>query len=242
MSFVPAGRQSLAPPLRKLTSSHDECSLSVTACINLDSLTLLADYNLMRNSLRIDSCTNFTVYTTKMNKLIPYPQFSISTERLLVTPLNQNDNKFILQLVNTEGWIRFIGNRNINSPAEASAYIQRILRNENVSYWVVRLTNNLQPIGIVTLIQRDYLPNRDIGFAFLPEFSKTGYAFEATTAVLNNLPGENRFSHILATTVPENESSIRLLEKIGLRFEREIEVEGEKLFVYGADLDKLKTR
>ncbi len=52
-------------------------------------------------------------------------QFSISTERLLINPLSTYDDYFILELLNTEGWIKFIGNRNIHSQADASAYIQK---------------------------------------------------------------------------------------------------------------------
>jgi RimJ/RimL family protein N-acetyltransferase len=163
-------------------------------------------------------------------------QFSISTERLLINPLSTYDDYFILELLNTEGWIKFIGNRNIHSQADASAYIQKIFDNENLFYWVVKVKDNKKSIGIVTFIKRDYLDYHDIGFALLPEFSKKGYAYEATTAVLNKLQTEHKLSHILATTMPENHDSISLLVKIGLVFEKEIEVEKEKLLVYGASL------
>lgn len=171
--------------------------------------------------------------------MISVPPFSIATGRLLIDPLGPNDKDFIFRLVNTEGWIRFIGNRNIHSPAEAAAYIQRILQNENMCYWIVKLKDSGEPIGLVTFIKRDYLEYRDIGFAFLPEHTRRGYAYEATIAVLNNLPADGKNERILATTIPENENSIKLLEKIGLRFEREIEVGGERLFVFGADTDKI---
>ncbi|MEO6686352.1 MAG: GNAT family N-acetyltransferase [Dyadobacter sp.] len=164
----------------------------------------------------------------------------ITTDRLVIKPLSTNDDNFILELVNTEGWIKFIGNRNIGSPTEANAYIQKVLGNKNLFYWVVKLVDDQQAIGIVTFIKRDYLEHHDIGFAFLPTFSKNGYAYEATHAVLNKLIMEQKLLYILATTVPENESSIRLLKKVGLVFEKEIEIENEKLHVYGASLEKMK--
>ena len=164
----------------------------------------------------------------------------IITERLIIQPLTLNDDSFILELVNTEGWIKFIGNRNVTSTSESGAYIQKILENKNISYWVVKLKDSQDSIGIITYIKRDYLPHHDIGFAFLPNFSKQGYAFEATTAVLQKLVSERNLSYILATTVPENINSIKLLKKMGLVFEKEMEVENEKLHVYGASADKLK--
>ena len=89
---------------------------------------------------------------------------------------------------------------------------------------------------MVTFIQRDYLEHPDIGFAFLPQFSGNGYAFEATKTVLEALIEQENLSHILATTIPENVRSILLLKKIGLDFEREILVAEETLHVYGASI------
>jgi len=166
---------------------------------------------------------------------------SLKTERLLIRPLALTDDDFIFELVNTEGWIRFIGNRNIPSQVEARAYIQKVLENENVSYWVVQRKNSLDTIGIITYIKRDYLEHHDIGFAFLPNASKSGYAYEATRAVLHKLIQERNPVQILATTIPENERSIKLLQKIGFVFEKEMNVDNTMLHVYGALTDTLKT-
>jgi len=160
-------------------------------------------------------------------------QFSISTERLLIQPLSAGDNYFILELLNTEGWIKFIGDRNIHSAADADAYIQKILNNENLFYWTVKLKQNGKTIGIITFIKRDYLAHHDIGFAFLPQFSQKGYAYEATTAVLTKLQTEHKLSHILAVTLPQNKDSVSLLVKMGFAFEKEIEIGKENLLVYG---------
>jgi [ribosomal protein S5]-alanine N-acetyltransferase len=163
------------------------------------------------------------------------------TERLIIRRLTADDANFILELVNTDGWIKFIGNRNVTSQVEARTYIERILENKSIVYWVVKLRDSQVSIGIVTFIKRDYLEHHDIGFAFLPNFAKSGYAYEATNAVLHQLIHEQNLTHILATTVPENTDSIRLLKKIGLAFEKEIEVANGKVHVYGTSTDKLKT-
>ena len=165
----------------------------------------------------------------------------LTTDRLLIEPLVLADNNFILELVNTDGWIKFIGNRKITSPMEATAYIQKILDNPNVNYWVVKLKDDKTAIGVVTFIKRDYLDHHDIGFAFLPDFCGSGYAYEATLAVLNKMVQQHNHSHILATTIPENSNSIKLLEKLGLQFEKEIKVEKETLHVYAVSIEKLNT-
>ncbi|MEO6883350.1 MAG: GNAT family N-acetyltransferase [Bacteroidia bacterium] len=163
---------------------------------------------------------------------------SVTTARLLIEPLSLNDTKFMLELVNTDGWIRFIGNRNIFSEEAANAYIQRIIDNETITYWTVKLKTKKTKIGIITFIKRNYLEHPDIGFAFLPNFCNNGYAYEATDAILNNLISTHNLSHILATTIPENSSSIKLLKKLNFRFEKEMQANETLLHVYGISGDK----
>lgn len=157
-------------------------------------------------------------------------QKSYVTARLSLAPLSVADFPFIKELVNTPGWLQFIGNRNVNCEEDAIAYIHKILDNQNVTYWVARLNESLMPIGVVTLIQRDYLEHPDIGFAFLPAHSGTGYAHEATETVIQALPAET--ANLLAITVPENLRSIKLLERMGFRFDKDLQQDGETLLVY----------
>jgi [ribosomal protein S5]-alanine N-acetyltransferase len=154
------------------------------------------------------------------------------TDRLSLSEINLNDALFILELVNTPEWIQFIGERNVKSEAEAIAYIQGIIENPNYTFWVVRILETKVPIGIISLIKRDYLKHFDIGFAFLPAFTKNGYAYEATLEVLKSAINESTHPQILATTIKENVNSIRLLEKLGLKFENTIEQNQETLLVY----------
>ncbi len=167
-------------------------------------------------------------------------QISLITDRLLLENITLNDNKFIFELVNSNGWLKFIGNRNVNSTIEATAYIQKIIDSSNLYYWIVKLKDSKIAIGIITFIKRDYLEYHDIGFAFLPNFSNKGYAYEATFAVLNSVIQTHNLSYILATTIPENITSIKLLKKLGLNFEKEIESDNVRICVYGVSIDKLQ--
>lgn len=98
------------------------------------------------------------------------------------------------------------------------------------------------PIGVITLIKKVYLDHHDIGFAFLPEYAGKGYAYEAAVSVLKDVINDPAHSTILATTVKDNSSSIKLLEKLGLRFEKEIKVADMQLFVYAVSRDKFPPR
>ena len=154
------------------------------------------------------------------------------TARLLLRVIKTDDAAFIFELLNTAGWIKFIGDRNIKTSEDADDYIQKIISNPNISYRVVTLLDNQTTIGLVTFIKRDYLNHPDIGFAFLPSYNKQGYAFEATKEVLNDLLNQPEHSTIQATTIPENSSSIQLLKKLGFVFSKQITHEGELLQVF----------
>jgi [ribosomal protein S5]-alanine N-acetyltransferase len=160
-------------------------------------------------------------------------QQHISTKRLHLDLLTLADDAFIISLVNSKGWIEFIGERNVHSKEQAIAYISKIISTPDLFYWVVRVQATNTPIGIVSFLKRSYLDNFDIGFAFLPESNGQGYAFEAAKEVLLMLDRQQPLYHpVLATTVPSNVQSIKLLTRLGLHFEKEIEVDGERLLVY----------
>ena len=159
-------------------------------------------------------------------------QNEIITERLSLNLLTIDDFDFVKRLVNTEGWIAFIGDRYVHTNDDAIAYVTKILNTENLFYWVVRTRDNNTPVGIISFMKRTYLENFDIGFAFLPEYNGNGYAYEAAKEVLSMVSKTPGYYPVVATTVPQNAKSIKLLTKLGLHFEKEIEVEDEILQVY----------
>ena len=166
-------------------------------------------------------------------------QPNYKTKRLQLTNLSANDADFIFELVNTSGWIKFIGDRNIRTNEDTAAYIQKIISNPDITYWVVKLQDQQIAVGIISFIKRDYLEQHDIGFAFLPAYAKQGYAFEATLTVLNDLFNDNRHKTILATTIPENDTSIQLLKKLGFTFSKELINGNDVLQLFTVTKEKL---
>ena len=161
----------------------------------------------------------------------------LKTKRLRLTQLSISDAVFILELVNSPGWLKFIGDRRIYNLKDAKVYIYSIMRNTLCTYWVVMNKNDNSPMGIITFIKRDFLAFYDIGFAFLPEFLKQGYAYEATRAVLKKALIEKKYSKVFAITLHENTESITLLEKLSFHFEQEVQNKNEALQVYAISND-----
>lgn len=155
----------------------------------------------------------------------------INTERLYLEPISEKDTAFVLELLNTADWIRFIGERNVHSVLDAISYIRKIRENPCIHYWTVRIQEGEVPAGLLAIIKRDYLDHPDLGFAFLPAFYGKGYAYEAACAVMNTV-AEDR---LLAITLPGNHSSIRLIEKLGFIFVSEIDQNDETLLMYARE-------
>lgn len=151
-----------------------------------------------------------------------------TTDRLTLREFVEDDAPFILELLNEPGWIRFIGNRGITNEVEARAYIVKgpvaMYANKGFGLWMVERRNDSAPLGMCGLIKRDTLEDVDIGFAFLARFCGMGYAYEAAAATMHI--GKERFklSRIVGITSPDNVSSIKLLEKIGLAREKAIKL------------------
>lgn len=167
-----------------------------------------------------------------------------TTQRLVLYRLDQSDAPFILELLNTDAWKKFIGDRNIISVNDASAYIQKIEATKTVSYWTVKLKDTATNIGVITFIKRDYLDYHDIGFAFLPQYSKLGYAYEATIGTLAALSATHSSPEILASTLATNSNSIQLLQKLGFSFIKKITHDNDSLQLFSINsecckLDKL---
>ncbi|WP_144281976.1 GNAT family N-acetyltransferase [Chryseobacterium echinoideorum] len=166
----------------------------------------------------------------------------IATERLTLSSFSEKDAAFVAELLNTDGWIKNIGDRNIRSEKDAREYIKKVTDNPHITYWTVKLKLERVAIGLVTLIKRDYLQFNDVGFALLPQFINKGYAFEATKAVLLYLINNNLLEDILAISLKENGASIKLIEKLGLTFEKTIDHDNNILGVYRASKGELLSK
>lgn len=151
----------------------------------------------------------------------------IQTERLKIRELNLADAVFTLELLNEPAFHRYIGDRGIRDLAGAEKYLREgpmaSYARHGFGLWLVARRDDGLPLGICGMLQRDYLPHPDLGFAFLKRYTGRGYAFESSAAVLAHARSTLNRDPILALTAPENPPSVRLLEKLGFRFDRMIQ-------------------
>ncbi len=160
------------------------------------------------------------------------------TTRLVLRELTLHDAPFILELVNTPGWLKYIGDRNIKTIEAAETYLTngpiKSYHDHGFGLLLVQTKVTNIPIGMCGILKRETLEHPDLGFAFLPEYIGKGYGFEAASATLAFAKANLKLPVVSAITVPYNQASIKLLETIGMKFQKSILLPNnpEELFLY----------
>ena len=152
----------------------------------------------------------------------------LETNRLILREFNTDDAAFILILLNNPSWLQYIGDRNVKTMEDAHNYLlngpMKSYQENGFGLSMAELKKSHIPIGMCGLIKREALENVDIGFALLPEFAGMGYALEIAAATMSYAKNSLGLKDIVAITSEDNTHSIRLLNKIGLSFERMVKL------------------
>ena len=166
----------------------------------------------------------------------------LKTDRLKLRLLSVDDAEFVLRLLNEPSFIQHIGDRGVRTIDDARAYILKgpIASYENFGFglWMVETRPARVPIGICGLLKRDVLDDVDIGYALLPEFCSQGYALESASAVMSYAREKLGLQRVVAVTNSDNRSSIRLLEKMGFKYERMVRLseDAPEIKLFAADV------
>lgn len=152
----------------------------------------------------------------------------IETKRLILRKFTVDDAAFMLELLNTPTWLRFIGDRNVRTLEESEQYLLngniRSYHEYGFGFYVVVIKETQESIGICGIVKREGLEDVDIGFAFFQQFMGKGYGYESASAVLHYALNDLKIRRIVAIVNPENLVSVALIKKIGLQFEKMIQV------------------
>jgi [ribosomal protein S5]-alanine N-acetyltransferase len=152
----------------------------------------------------------------------------VETERLALRRLSLDDAEFIMELVNQPSFLRFIGDKNVRNREDAVRYLQTgpMASYEQFGFgpYLVTLKETDECAGMAGLLKRETLPAPDIGFAFLPQYWSKGLAYEAAQAVIKLGRESFAMKQIVAITSPDNEASMKLLERLGFKYARMIKL------------------
>ena len=147
------------------------------------------------------------------------------TKRLILRPATIDDAPFILELLNSKGWLDNIGDRGVYTLDHARNYItEKCLPAYEVpgcGPMLCVLKTDGTIIGNTGVYDRPGLDRPDFGFAFLDEYHGQGYAYEASVSNLAFAVAHGQIE-LLAITLPTNKPSLNLLRKLGFEQEPEL--------------------
>lgn len=152
----------------------------------------------------------------------------VETERLRMRELKEDGARFVLRMLTEPAVIENIGDRGVKTVEDALEFVRRgpwtNQPRPGLGHFLVEENASGEPTGTCGLLYRENLDVIDVGFAFLPEFWGRGYATEAAKAMLEYGYETLGIERIVGLTSPKNAGSIRVLEKLGMSFERELKM------------------
>lgn len=105
----------------------------------------------------------------------------LKSARTILVPITVDDAEFLHELIQTEGWKQNIYDYQFTNVEQTIELIQnRFVANfeqHGYGYYVVKSIDG-QRMGVAGFLKKDHLENPDLGFAFMPEFYRQGFAFE----------------------------------------------------------------
>ena len=154
----------------------------------------------------------------------------LHTERLILRRMTVDDAEFMLETLNEPLYIQNVADRGVRTIGDAIEYIRTKImpsyEQSGFGFYVVELKATREPIGVCGIVKRQTMEDVDIGYSLLQRFAGNGYAYEAASAVMEYGRNVHGLERIVGMTAPTNQRSIALLEKLGLRFEKMIELPG----------------
>lgn len=152
------------------------------------------------------------------------------TERLILREFTPDDAEDFYRIYSDAETMRFQGDLPENYSIEVERYyigkhIERYYAGFGFGLWAVILKENNRLIGRCGLLRQPLEGGEEIEVSYLieREFWNRGFASEAASAVLKLGFEKFNFQRIVAFIAPRNTASIRVAEKIGMRFARKVE-------------------
>ena len=139
----------------------------------------------------------------------------METERLLIRRFRPDDWWDLFEYLSQEETVKY---EPYEVFTEESSKLEAARRSEEHNYWAVCLKDCGKLIGNVYLSKQEF-DTWELGYVFNKNFHGKGYATEAARALLDDIFRNNNARRVVAMCNPLNESSWKLLERLGLRRE-----------------------
>lgn len=169
------------------------------------------------------------------------------TSHLLIRPFTLDDAKEYWPLVRLPEVLRYTGEQ----PQSTLDDVREILLTRPLRDYAVhgfgRMAcvekSNGRLVGFCGLKYLEDLHEVDIGYRFLPDCWGKGYATESARAIIDDGARRHDLTRLIGLVMPANTASARVLGKLGLGFERKLQLHDfdDELDLYSVALNGIKS-
>lgn len=156
----------------------------------------------------------------------------LRTDRLILRPFTIDDIDAAYKMNLDEEVSRWTGDGGVVGKEEIRRRIQEDVLGDYAKYRYGRMAVVLKEteefIGFCGLKYLEDYEEVDLGYRLMSQYWGRGYATEACQVCLDYGFGQLGLYKIIAMVLPQNKASIRVLDKLGFQFQRDI-VEGEDM-------------
>ena len=158
----------------------------------------------------------------------------LETNRLLLREFDISDAESFYELNLNPNVIKYTGNSAFKGIDEAKAFLENYsdYQRNGFGRWAVINKSTQQFIGWCGLKYDEKLDETDIGFRFFEHFWNQGFATESAKACINYGFEKLNLKTIVGRAMKENTASIKVLEKIGLQYEKGFDFDGQEGVIY----------
>lgn len=153
----------------------------------------------------------------------------LETGRLTLRKFEITDKEYFFELNADPDVIKYTGDQAFESVDFAEKFLKNYTHYSQYGYrrWAVILKDNGTFTGWCGLKYNPEIKEVDLGFRFFKKYWNKGYATEAGIACIQYGFNHLGVTKIIGRVMNNNIASIRVLEKAGLHFEKEIDFNGE---------------
>lgn len=164
----------------------------------------------------------------------PFP--ILTTERLVLRQLQINDEQEIFTLRSDSEINKYLDRQVSNTIDDARNFIDKVVENINKNdslYWAITLSDVNILVGTICLFGfSDENDKCEIGYELLTNFQRQGIMKEASEKVIDYALNTIKIQKIEAFIHRDNQSSIKLLEKLSFRNSNESDKTNPELICF----------
>ncbi|BAY34464.1 putative acetyltransferase [Nostoc carneum NIES-2107] len=162
--------------------------------------------------------------------------FSIETKRLILREFQPQDLHQLAPILANPQVMKF-SLTGILSSVQTQEKINSFITSYKTfgfGKWAVIYKESNQLIGYcgIAIEQIDNVTEREIGYRLDPNFWGKGLATEAASATIQYGFKQFKFPDIIGIVNPANTASVRVIEKIGMRYEKSTIFHGREIYIY----------